>query len=155
MKNDMKLIMESWRLSAINEAPNPIQTVGEFRKFVQIYRAKEVGKEGSKKAADALVGSIPVIGNVFNALKGAKDVKDVYKKIYGLDDDIKTNTGLDKLQVNDDVSKIVDDPIEVAFMNDFLGQLLDKGDEEPLPDVNDALQDFLKFKFNQHSVEAR
>jgi len=156
MKDNMKLIMESWRKQILNEAPAPsIQTVGDFRKFVEIHRAKEAGKEAGKKGAEALIGAIPVMGNIFAALKGAKDVKDTYKKLYGLDDDVKTNTGLDKLQVNDDVSKIVDDPIEVAFINDFLGQLLDKSDNEPLPDVNDALQDFLKFKFNQHSVEAR
>tara|TARA_A100001015_G_C14985113_1_gene711176 strand:- start:1117 stop:1587 length:471 start_codon:yes stop_codon:yes gene_type:complete len=156
MKNDMKVIMESWRKKTLTEAPNPrMQTIGDFRKFVKIHRAKEAGKEGGKKGADALIGAVPVLGNVFAALKGAKDIKDVYKKIYGLDDDFKTNTGLDKLQVDDDVSKIIDDPIEVAFINDFLGQLADKDDEDPLPDVNDALQDFLKFRFNQHSVEAR
>lgn len=155
MKNDMKLIMESWREKILTEAPNPIQTVGDFRKFVKIHRAKEARKEGGKKGAEALIGAAPVLGNVFAALKGAKDIRDIYKRVYGLDDDIKTNTGLDILQVNDDVSKIVDDPIEIAFMNDFLGQLDGMGNEEDLPDVNDALQDFLKFKFNQHSVEAR
>ena len=154
MKNDMKLIMESWRSSdLLKEAPTPIGTVGEFRKFVKIHRAVEAGKEGSKKTAETAIGAVPILGNIFNVIKGLSDTKEIYKKIYGLDDEFVTNTGLDKLQVNDNISKIVDDKIETAFINDFLGQLDDMDDTEPLPDVNDALQDFLKYKFDKHSIE--
>ena len=154
MKNSMKLIMENWR-NNLSEAEDPIQTVGDFRYLVQSHRAAEAGKEAGKKAVENLVGLVPVLGNVFNTLKGAKDAADVYKKIYGMDDNIRSNTGLDKMNIDDDVSKIIDDPIETAFINDFLGRLSEMADDDPLPDVNEALQDFLKFRFNQHSVEAR
>ena len=39
--------------------------------------------------------------------------------LYGAEDSFKSATGLDKLNVDDDVSKIVDDPIE----RDFLRQI--------------------------------
>ena len=151
MKNNMKLIMEGWRENAEKIiGKGKIETVGDLRAFVKISRTAGAGKE----AAKAIIEVIPVLGNVYNTLKLAKSGKEAFKKLYGNNDEFKTSTGLDKLDVNDDVSKIVDDKIEVAFLNDFLAKVSEMDDEEPIPDANEALRDFLKFKFNQHSVEA-
>ena len=58
MKNDMKLIMESWRKKNLTEAPNPrMQTIGDFRKFVKIHRAKEAGKESKPEKPGKEPGS--------------------------------------------------------------------------------------------------
>jgi len=73
--------------------------------------------------------------------------------LYGLDDSFVSQTGLDKLNVDDDVSKIVDDKIENAFINDFLESFKDKDDADPIPDINDELQKFLATKFNQKQVK--
>ena len=56
---------------------------------------------------------------------------------------------------SDNVSKIVDDRLEQAFLNDLLKSIEQMDDNNPIPDVNEKLQDYLKQKFNQHSVEAR
>ena len=72
-------------------------------------------------------------------------------KLYGAEDDVQSNTGMDKLNVDDNVSKIVDDRLEQAFLNDLLTTIQDMDDNDPIPDVNEKLQDFLKGKFDQHS----
>jgi len=101
------------------------------------------------------IEQIPVVSNLFSLWKGAKDSADMLKKLYGADDKFKTNTGLDKLNIDDNVSKIVDDQIEVAFLNDLLKSMENLNDNDPIPDINKVFQDFLKKNFKQHSVEAK
>ena len=152
MKNDMKLIMESWRKQTLNEALN---TVGDLRKTMRDYRAMEAGKEVGKKAVDMTLEQVPFVNNLYSIWKGAKDAKDMLGRLYGAEDDAKSNTGMDKLNIDDNVSKIVDDKIEQAFINDLLKGIEQMDDNDAIPDVNQKLQDYLKNKFNQHSVEAR
>lgn len=149
MKNDMKLIMESWRKQSLNEELN---TVGDLRKTIRDYRAMEAGKEVGKKAVEMAVEQIPGVSNLYSMWKGVQDTKDMLGKLYGAEDDIKSNTGMDKLNVDDNISKIVDDRLEQAFLNDLLKTIEQMDDNDPIPDVNEKLQIFLKKKFNQHSV---
>lgn len=159
MSNDMKVIMENFRRSMLVE--QPIQTVGELKKILKLHQAKAMGKGAAKIAGGAIVdsvvdeisGKVPGLQAAFNLWGAAKDTVALAKKLYSAEDDFKTNTGLDKLNVNDDVSKIVDDPIEDAFLKDLIRSLGAMSDDEPIPDVNVALQTFMKGKFNQHSVE--
>jgi hypothetical protein len=152
MSKDMKLIMERWDRFVIEEQ-DEIQTVGQLKKIINIHRATEAGKEAGKRAAETAIEQIPGIGNLFSLWKGAQDVKDIVAKLYGAEDSFKSNTGLDKLNVDDDVSKIVDDPIEVAFLNDLLKAMEGLNDESPIPDVNVELQKYLADKFNSNQVK--
>lgn len=145
----MKLIMESWRKQSLNEELN---TVGDLRKTIRDYRAMEAGKEVGKKAVEMAVEQIPGVSNLYSMWKGVQDTKDMLGKLYGAEDDIKSNTGMDKLNVDDNISKIVDDRLEQAFLNDLLKTIEQMDDNDPIPDVNEKLQIFLKKKFNQHSV---
>lgn len=152
MKNDMKLIMESWRRQSLKEELN---TIGDLRKTIRDYRSMEAGKEVGKKAVDMTLEQIPLVNNLYSIWKGAKDAKDMIGKLYGAEDNAKSNTGMDKLNIDDNVSKIVDDRIEQAFLNDLLKGIEQMDDNDPIPDINQKLQDYLKNKFNQHSVEPR
>jgi len=69
--------------------------------------------------------------------------------MYNLPDDKKTNTGLDKLNVDDQVSKVVDDRIENAFLNDFSMYLKSFDDETPLEklDVTELLGTYISDEF--------
>ena len=153
MSKEMKTIMESFRRKVISE--QQLNTIGDLRKLIKIHRALETGKEAGKKAAEMAIEQIPVVSNLFSLWKGAKDSADMLKKLYGADDKFKTNTGLDKLNIDDNVSKIVDDQIEVAFLNDLLKSMENLNDNDPIPDINKVFQDFLKKNFNKHSVEAK
>ncbi len=151
MSDNMKLIMENWDRFLLQEAP--LETVGDLKKMIRTHRAVETGKEIGKKAAEMAIEQIPGVNNVFAIWKGAKEAKEMVAKLYGSDDQLKSNTGLDKLNVDDDVSKIVDDPIEVAFINDLLKTIDGMDDLAPIPDVNDELQKYLAKKFNQKQVK--
>mgnify|MGYP003126525269 FL=1 len=152
MSKQMKVIMENWRRSVLSE--EKIQTFGELRSIIRNYRAMKAGKEAGKKAAELAVEQIPVLSNIYSLWSAAKDAKDMISTLYGKDDSFVSQTGLDKLNVDDDVSKIVDDKIENAFINDFLSSFKDKDDADPIPDINDELQLFLAKKFNQKQVKA-
>ena len=143
--------MENWDRFLLQEAP--LETVGDLKKMIRTHRAVETGKEIGKKAAEMAIEQIPGVNNVFAIWKGAKEAKEMVAKLYGSDDQLKSNTGLDKLNVDDDVSKIVDDPIEVAFINDLLKTIDGMDDLAPIPDVNDELQKYLAKKFNQKQVK--
>ena len=151
MSKQMKVIMENWRKSVLVEAE--IQTFGELRKIIRDYRAMKAGVEAGKKAAELAVEQIPVLSNIYSIWSAAKDAKEMITTLYGKDDSFVSQTGLDKLNVDDDVSKIVDDKVENAFINDFLESFKDKDDADPIPDINDELQLFLAKKFNQKQVK--
>lgn len=154
MSKEMKTIMESFRRKVISEQQQ-LSTIGDLRKLIKVHRALETGKEAAKKAAEMAIEQIPVVSNLFSLWKGAKDSAEVIRKLYGSDDQFKTNTGLDKLNIDDNVSKIVDDQIEVAFLNDLLKSIESLNDADPIPDINEVFQEFLKKNFEQHSVEAK
>jgi len=73
--------------------------------------------------------------------------------LYGMEDKFQTNTGLDKLNVDDDISRIVDDKVEAAFLNFLIDKLGKMNPDDPMPDASVMLQDFLADKFNQHTVK--
>ena len=154
MKNNMKLIMESWRKKNLQEQ-DTIETVGDLRRTILNHRQSQAGKEVGKKAVEMAIEMTPGISNIYAVWKGVTDAKEMIGKLYGAEDNVQSNTGMDKLNVDDNVSKIVDDQIEQAFLNDLLATIEKMNDNDPIPDVNQALQNFLKNKFNQHSVEAR
>ena len=151
MSKQMKVIMENWRRSVLVEAE--IQTFGELRKVIRDYRAMRAGTEAGKKAAELAIEQIPVLNNIYSIWSAAKDAKEMITSLYGKDDSFVSQTGLDKLNVDDDVSKIVDDKIENAFINDFLESFKEKDDADPIPDINDELQKFLATKFNEKQVK--
>ena len=153
MSKDMKLIMENWRGNVLQE--QSIRTVGDLKKVINSHRLSQAGKETGKLAVDTFVEEIPVLGTAFRLFGASKDSKEILRKLYSAEDNFKTNTGLDKLNIDDNVSKIVDDEIENAFLKALMDMLNDMDDLEEIPDVNVALQNFLKRKFNQHSVEAK
>lgn len=150
MSNDMKLIMESWRRETLTEAP--IQTVGELKKVINSYRLTQAGKEGAKKVLDQIIDEVPVVGTLKRIWGGLKDANEIAKKMMGAEDEFKTQTGLDLLNIPDNMSKIVDDKVETAFINYFLNFLGEQDDNDPIPNVEEKFNEFLKAKFDNHQV---
>lgn len=162
--SDMKLIMENWR-KAVNEADEEgvsnvktvrdVQTIGDLKALIQTAQLKKRGdqlKGGVVDAAknavvDELVGKVPFLAT-------AKSLFDFAKQAYQLPDESRSGTALDYLDVDDDVSKIVDDPIENAFLK-TLGATLEKMDDRtPLKDLNitKLLQNYISQNFNKRTV---
>lgn len=147
MFRDMKLIMESWRSKCLTEqVVEPIKTYGDLR--IQLGTAIKSKKKEAMKGFG--------IGLVLDALGGAvfKDTATFIKTMYSLPDNKKTNTVLDIfLNVDDDLSAIVDDNIENAFLQDFLKIIQDKPDDEEISEsVTQMLQKYISDKFNKRTV---
>ena len=77
-------------------------------------------------------------------------IKDAYK----LPDSKKTNTFLDRLNVDDEVSAIVDDAVENMFLNNAAEEFIGLPDETELDqiDITQRLADFIAKKFDQRTV---
>ena len=87
-------------------------------------------------------------------LAAAKSLFDLARTTYNLPDESRTGTALDYLDVDDDVSKIVDDPIENAFLK-ALGNELDQLDDNTKLaelDMTMRLQKYIADNFNNRTV---
>ena len=163
MSSDMKLIMESFRdfFAREQEIENPenpvpdgeISTVGELKKVIANARAVEAGKEVAKQGFEAGVALVPGLSNVYAVLKAATDAKSAIATLYGTDQEFQGQPALDKMKIDTNVSKIVDNKIENAFISDLLKQLDGMDDNDPLPDLNVMMQQFLAGQFDGNMVK--
>ena len=180
--SDMKLIMESWRRYTLQEAPygDPLaradiedtmkqaadaatvaqaqgdtsielQTVGDLKKIVA--KAKHAKKVGNMK--DASLAAIK--GIAFGRLGAIKDLGDLAKASYHLPDDKQYGPGLVALNVDDEISAIVDDKLENAFLK-TLDQELSTGtipNETPLAklDMTQMLSNFIAKTHDKRTVK--
>ena len=149
MSSKMKIIMEGWR-SHINEETAEeiarIQTVGQLRDAIN--KAREDKKKG-------VVGKSAI--NVLSSATGIdliQNLGSMLKDVYRLPDEKRTNTFLDRLDVDDDVSDIVDKSIENMFLNDAANEFEGLPDDTPLDQINitDRLIDFIAKRFNRRTV---
>jgi len=130
-----------------------LETVGSVLAIIQKFRQAKAGGQVGKKALEMAVEQIPVLNNIWSIIKGSKEAKDMISTLYGMEDKFKSNTGLDKLNVDDDISKIVDDKVEAAFLNHMIDSLGAMNPDDKMPDVNLMLQSFLANKFNKNTVK--
>lgn len=144
----VKLVLKQKKL---NEAAQ-FKTYGELKKAISLALNKERGKALAGQVAqlgvDQILGLIPGASN-------AKSAFDFIKSVYDATDDKKTSTFLDKFNVDDQYSKIVDDKVEMAFIKFLTQAITSTPDETPLPqdfDVNAKLQDYLKKNYQSRTL---
>ena len=181
--NNFKLIMENWRQYVKEDEVNEVfglsskekidkeiaklpaaeraglETVGDLKKFLKYRKAMavggEVGKQAAELAADLVPGGRKAL-DIISKMSDAKDVAGFIKGLFSADDGYNTGTGLDALNVDDNVSAIVDDPIEANFIKDLVKNILaDAPDDTPLEkyDVTQLLQQFIADKFDSVTVK--
>jgi hypothetical protein len=148
--SDMKLIMEGWR-GYLHEQEDPFQTIGDLRQVLKRIIASKKQGAAIDAAKDIAAGAI------LDVIPGAATVKslfDLVKPMYSLPDEKRTGTSLDKLDVDDDISDIVDDTVEDNFLIDFAKILERYPDTTPLNNVNitKALQNYISNKYNKRTV---
>ena len=177
--SDMKLIMENWR-QHLQEAPFTdqvagadiekdlkqaagkaaiakaqgtdiqIQTVGDLKKMVaKAVRAKRTGNTAST-ALDFLKG-LPL-----GILGPGKDLFDIAAAAYKLPDEKALGPGLKALNVDDEVSAIVDDQLENAFLKTLDKELSSGGipDDTPLEkfDMTNLLSKYIANTHDSRTV---
>jgi len=125
-----------------------METHGDLKRTISNVLAKKKAERVGKAAVGAVMSAIPGLGT-------AKDVFDVGKAFFNKPDGKKTNTWLDKLDVDDEASAIVDDTVEDTFIKDKLDQLTTEPDEKPLDSnfsMNKELIQFLKNKYKGRTL---
>ncbi len=131
-----------------------VKTVGHLRALISHIQAKKAGKEGGKGIADTVLDV--VVDEIQGLIPGFATAKNLFmaaKGMYDLDDKAKVGA-LASLNVDDDISKVIDDAIENEFLSDYLNALKSLPDDADLEeiDVTKALTNWMKKKYNQTTV---
>lgn len=125
-----------------------ITTFGDLKKSINGIIRKQRLDAGKDFVIDQLISAIPGVENVKTAF-------DFFKSIYSATDDKKTNTFLDKINVDDKYAQIVDDKVEMAFLKYITNLLMGKSDNEPIPqdfDINNELRIYLANQYDKRSL---
>jgi len=136
---------------SLNEKPieySDIETYGDLKQLIDIIQSDEKDAKVGKVVVGALLSAVPY-------LDAAKTVFDLAKAAYGKPDSKKTNTFIDKLDVDDEVSAIVDDTVEDNFLAFIAKDMESKPDDAVIPkdfSMNDELQQYLEKEFKQRTV---
>ena len=129
-----------------------LKTYGDLKKVLKAISLKQKGEkifsQGKEVTIDALLGLIP-------GASTAKTVLGFVQAAFKKPDTKKTNTWLDKLDIDDKVSQIVDDTIENKFMEAMAKKIEQEADDKELGDdfnMNLELQQWLAGNYDKRTV---
>lgn len=129
-----------------------LNTYGDLKRLVNTIKAKQRGEKilskGKEFALDQVLGLIPGASN-------AKTTYDFLKAGLGKPDTRKTGTWLDKLDVDDEMSAIIDDTVENGFLKALSVAVEQEPDDKALEDdfnMNQKMVDYLKSKYSGRTV---
>jgi hypothetical protein len=125
-----------------------METYGDLRKAIKLIILKQKGAAIGKVAVDVVLNTIPGVG-------AAKNTFDFIKASFNKPDTKKTKTWLDKIDVDDDMSDIVDDTVENGFLEMMVEIIESQPDDKPLePDfnMNQELVDYLKKNYHERTI---
>ncbi len=129
-----------------------LNTYGDLKKAIKAIALKQKGQaivsQGKSFALDQVLGLIPGASN-------AKTTYDFIKAAIQKPDTKKTTTWLDKLDIDDEMSAIVDDTVENGFMQTMANTIESEPDDKQLEDnfnMNQKMVDYLKDKYEGRTV---
>jgi hypothetical protein len=129
-----------------------LKTYGDLKKLIKTIKLKQKGEkiisQGKEFALDQVLGLIPGASN-------AKTAFDFMKAAISKPDTKKTSTWLDKLDIDDDMSAIVDDTVENGFMEAMANTIESESDDKELEDdfnMNQKMVDYLGKEFNSRTI---
>lgn len=120
-----------------------LKTYGDLKKVIKLISLKQKGEKIGSIALDTIMGLVP-------GLEVAKTAFDFFKAIISKPDEKKTKTWLDRLDVDDEMSAIVDDTVENGFMKTISQTIESKPDDMPLDpnfNMNAEMVDYLMKKY--------
>ncbi len=126
-----------------------ISKVGDLRRLIKVMQSEKRSEEGIGGLKDLGMG---MLADLVPGGGTALSLAQTLKAMYSAPDDKKTDTQLDKLNVDDEVAKIVDDTVEDNFLVVALKSLEGLSDEDDIPDINKALADWLGDKYDARTV---
>jgi len=137
-----------------------LETYGDLKKVIKSITSRQkvsTIKGGIKgKATDiALDAAVELLKATIPGVGLAKHGYDVFRGLIKKPDTKKTNTWLDKLDIDDEMSKIIDDTVENGFIEAMTKTLESKPDDKPLePDfnMNAEMVKYLRDKYEGRTV---
>jgi len=133
-----------------------LNTYGDLKKVIKSIATKQkLGALGGV-GKDQIIGTaVDILGKFVPGVSAAKTTFDVVKALISKPDTRKTNTWLDKLDIDDEMSAIVDDTVENGFMKAMSDAIESEPDNKPLEDnfnMNDKMVNYLKDKYDGRTV---
>lgn len=126
-----------------------LSTYGDLKKVIKAIALKQKGEKIGDVALGTIIGFIP-------GAEAAKTTFDFIKAAISKPDTKKTKTWLDKLDIDDEMSAIVDDTVENGFMKAIAATIERESDNKPLePDfnMNAKMVNYLKDKYSGRTID--
>ncbi len=144
-------VMEEIDLEKAPEKSIEIKTYGDLKLALKNIKKDQNLKKFKDVGGKAFTAALNIIPGVGTAI----DAYGIFKAAFNKPDNVKTNTWLDKLDVDDDASAIVDDTVENEFLKAASDKFMDEPDDKVLdPNFNmdNELNNHLKDKFNSRHI---
>jgi len=125
-----------------------LNTYGDLKKVIKAIALKQKGEKIGDIALGTLMGFIP-------GAEAAKTTFDFIKAAISKPDAKKTSTWLDKLDVDDQMSAIVDDTVENGFMQAMAKSIESEPNDKPLEpnfNMNAKMVNYLKTTYKGRTV---
>jgi len=125
-----------------------METYGDLKQTIKAIGLKQKGKAIGNLAIDVALDMIPGVGL-------AKTTFDFIEAAFNKPDTKKTNSWLDKLDVDDDMSSIVDDTVENGFLKMIAKTIDSEPDDKPLEsdfNMNQRMVDYLKQNYGGRTI---
>jgi hypothetical protein len=125
-----------------------LNTYGDLKKAIRAISLKQKGEKIGNVAIDTILGAIPGVGT-------AKTTFDFVRAAFSKPDTKKTNTWLDKLDIDDEMSSIVDDTVENGFLKTLSQTIDSESDDTPLEsdfNMNAKMVDYLKRTYGGRTI---
>jgi len=133
-----------------------LKTYGDLKKVIKsISNKQKLGVVGGVGAEEVLNKIIDLAGQTIPGIGLAKTTFDVVKAFVSKPDTKKTGTWLDKLDIDDEMSAIVDDTVENGFMKMMSKTIESKPDDQPLEqnfNMNAEMVNYLKKQYSGRTV---
>lgn len=133
-----------------------METYGDLKKVIKsIAKKQKLGALAGVGKEELLSKAIDVAGQVVPGIGLAKTTFDVVRAFVSKPDTRKTKTWLDKLDIDDELSAIVDDTVENGFLKMITSTIESEPDNKPLEDdfnMNAKMVDYLKNKYNGRTI---
>jgi len=137
-----------------------ISTYGDLKKVIKSVTTKQkassIGGGIKGKATDvAIDAAVEALKATIPGIGLAKHAYDIFRGAIKKPDTEKTNTWLDKLDIDDEMSKIVDDTIENGFIQAMTKTIESEPDDKPLEsdfNMNAKMVNYLKQQYNNRTV---
>ena len=125
-----------------------LNTYGDLKKVIKAISQKQKGEKIGQVALSSITSLIP-------GADTAKTTFEFIRAAFSKPDTKKTKTWLDKLDIDDEMSAIVDDTVENGFLNILTQTIENESDTKPLEqdfNMNNKMVNYLKQNYSGRTV---